>query len=44
MPRLGMNDHAPRDCQLPFGVLRTSDKEGVIPQIKLRVNPQVSLT
>jgi hypothetical protein len=44
MPRLDTDNRAPRDCHLRFRVLRTPDMEEVIQQIKLRVNPQVSLT
>jgi hypothetical protein len=44
MPRLGMNNHTPGDHQLHFRVLRTPDTEEVIPQIELRINPQVGLT
>jgi hypothetical protein len=44
MLKLDINNSAPRDCQLRFLVLWTSDKEELISPIKLRVNPQVSLT
>jgi hypothetical protein len=44
MPRLHMDNHAPRDHQLSLWALRMLDTEKVIPQIKLHVNPQVSLT
>jgi hypothetical protein len=44
MPQLDMDDHATRDCQLRFRVLRMTDMEEVLPQIKIRVNPQVSFT
>jgi hypothetical protein len=44
MPKLDMNNCTPRDHELHFQVLRMLDTEEVIPQIKLRVNPQVSLT
>jgi hypothetical protein len=39
-----MDNHAPRDRQLNFRILRTSDAKEVLPQIKLRFDPQVSLT
>jgi hypothetical protein len=44
MPRIDMHIHAPRDCQLHFWVLQMWDMEEGISQIKLRVNPQESLT
>jgi hypothetical protein len=43
MPRLHVDNRAPGDHQLSFWVLLTLDTEEVISQIKLRVNPQVSL-
>jgi hypothetical protein len=39
-----MDNNAPRDRQLNFRILRTSDAKEVLPQIKLRFDPQVSLT
>jgi hypothetical protein len=44
MRRLDMDNHAPGDHQLHFWVLRTPDTGEVIPQIKIQVNPQESLT
>jgi hypothetical protein len=44
MPELDMNNHAPRDCQLCVQVLQMLDTEEIIPQIKLMIDPQVSLT
>jgi hypothetical protein len=44
MPRLDMNNRTPRECQLRFWVLRMPDTKEVNPQIKLMVNPLVSLT
>jgi hypothetical protein len=44
MPRFDMNNRTPDDYQLHFPVLRTADMEDIIPQIKRKVNPQVSLT
>jgi hypothetical protein len=38
-----MDNRAPRDRQLSIGVLRAPDMEEVLPQIKLRVDPKVSL-
>jgi hypothetical protein len=43
MPRLNLDNHALIDHQLSFRILRAPDAE-VLPQIKLRVDPQVSLT
>jgi hypothetical protein len=44
MPHLNMNDCAPGDDQLNLGIMRTPYTEDIFPQIKLRVDPQVSLT
>jgi hypothetical protein len=44
MPKLDMNNRTPRECQLRFWVLRMPDTKEVNPQIKLMVNPLVSLT
>jgi hypothetical protein len=43
MPRLNMNNRAPRDYQLHVRVLQTLNTEEIIPHIELGVNPQVSL-
>jgi hypothetical protein len=42
MPGLDVNDRASRDCQLHIENLETPDAKEIIPQIKLRVNPQAS--
>jgi hypothetical protein len=44
MPRLDMNNRAPRDHQLHFRVLGMPDTEEIIPQIELRIISQVCLT
>jgi hypothetical protein len=44
MPCLNMDNRTTRDCQLSFRILQTPDMKEVLPQIKLRVDPQVSFT
>jgi hypothetical protein len=44
VPHLNMNDRAPEEHQLSFGIQRTPDTKELFPQIKLRVDPQVRLT
>jgi hypothetical protein len=44
VPRLNMDNHAPRDRQLSFRILRAPDVKEVLSLIKLTVDPQVSLT
>jgi hypothetical protein len=41
---LDLDDHAPKDQQLSSWILQTPDAKEVLPQIKFRVDPQVSLT
>jgi hypothetical protein len=39
-----MDNRAPENRQLSFRILQKLDMKEVLPQIKLRVDPQVSLT
>jgi hypothetical protein len=43
MPQLDVDNNTPRDRQLCFWIVRTLEMKEVIPQIKLMVNPHVSL-
>jgi hypothetical protein len=44
MPRLDMNNHTPEGRQPRVQVLRAMDIEEIIPRIKHRIDPHVSLT
>jgi hypothetical protein len=43
MPRLDMDNHTPQICQFHVLVLRTSDAEEMVRQVKMGVNPHVGL-
>jgi hypothetical protein len=44
VPGLDTDDRTLGDRQLSFGILRTLNMKEILPQINLRVDPQVSLT
>jgi hypothetical protein len=39
MPYLNMNNHASRDHQLHFRILRMMDMKEVLPQVEIGVDP-----
>jgi hypothetical protein len=43
MPRLDMDNHTPQICQFHVLVLRTSDAEEMVRQVKMGVNTHVGL-
>jgi hypothetical protein len=44
MPKLGVDNHAPRNNQFRVWVLRTQDAKEIVPLVKMGVNPHVGLT
>jgi hypothetical protein len=44
VPHLNVDNHASGDCQPSFRILWAPDTKEVLPQVKLTVDPQLSLT
>jgi hypothetical protein len=38
-----MNNHTHRNCQFRIQILRTSEAEGIVPQVEMGANPYVCL-